>query len=119
MVSIVVISATSFCTPRVAIAAIAGDQADDKTGGCPAQRDPSHDGQQRKPEAAVGSSAENESRRAGDSQRGQRFLPDEFADAAFPPTQPLIRIRRDGLCRTIHDACAPAQETRRTICAAT
>src|SRR5208337_1250431 len=85
-------------------AAIASDQADDKTGGGAAQRDPSDDGQQRKPDAAVGSSAEDKSCRAGDRQRGQRFLPDEFADVAFPPAQPLIRIRRDGLCRTIHRA---------------
>src|ERR1039457_5099464 len=119
MFSIVVVSAASFCTLRVLAVAIAGDQADDKTGGCPAQRDPSHDGQQRKPDTAVGSSAEDESRRAGDRQRRQRFLPDEFAEVAFPPAQPLIRIRRDGLCRTIHRARAPAQETRRTICAAT
>src|ERR1019366_4769514 len=119
MFSIMVVPAASFCTLRVLAVAIAGDQANDKTGGCPAQRDPPHDGQQRKPDAAVGSSAEDESCRAGDSQRRQRFLPDEFADVAFPPAQPLIRIRRDGLCRTIHGACAPAQEPRRTSCAAT
>src|ERR1019366_2600594 len=102
--SIVLVSAGSFYKLRVLVVAIAGDQADDKTGGCPAQRDPPHDGQQRKPDTAVGTSAEDESCRAGYSQRGQRFLPDEFADVAFPPTQPLIRIRRDGLCRTIHGA---------------
>src|ERR1019366_1093335 len=112
--SIVLVSAGSFYKLRVLVVAITGDQADDKTGGCPAQRDPPHDGQQRKPDTAVGSSAEDESRRAGDRQRGQRFLPAESPEVAFPPTQPLIRIRRDGLCRGIHDARAPAQETRRT-----
>ena len=87
------VSALSFCTLRVLAAAIAGDQADDKTGGCPAQRDPSHDSQKRKPDTAVESSAKEKSCRAGYSQRGQRFLPDVFADVPFPPTQPLLRTR--------------------------
>jgi len=98
MFSIVVAFAASFCTLRVSVVVIAGDQADDETGGGAAQRNSSHDGQKRKPDAAVGSSAEDESGGAGDSQRGKRFLSDEFADATFPAAQPLIRIRRDGLC---------------------
>ncbi|MGA3231151.1 hypothetical protein [Candidatus Binatus sp.] len=90
--------AASSCALRFLIVGIAGDQADDETGGGAAQRNSSHDGQERKPDAAVGSSAEDKSCRAGYSQRGKRFLPDEFADVPFPPTQPLIRIRGDGLC---------------------
>jgi hypothetical protein len=81
------------CAVRSLVVGIAGDQADNRTGGCPAQRDSSHDSQKRKPDAAVGSSTEDESCRAGYSQRGQRFLSDEFADIPLPATQPLIRIR--------------------------
>ncbi|MGP0084409.1 MAG: hypothetical protein ACLP0B_12375 [Steroidobacteraceae bacterium] len=98
MCSIVAGFAANFCTLRVLVVGIAGDQADDETGGGATQRNSTHDGQQRKPDAAVGSSAEDESGGAGDSQRGKRFLSDEFADVPFAAAQPLIRIRRDGLC---------------------
>ena len=56
----------------------------------------SDQGQKREPDAAVGSAAEDESDAAGYSQRGQRFLPDVFADVPLAPAQPLIR--RGGLC---------------------
>jgi len=98
MCSTVAVFAPSFYTLRVLVVVIACDQADDKTGGGAAQRNSTHDGQKRKPDAAVGSSAEDESGSAGDSQRGKRFLSDEFADVPFAAAQPLIGIRRDGLC---------------------
>src|SRR5208282_6453738 len=98
MFSIAMAFAAGFFAAGVLVVGIAGDQADDETGGGAAQRDSSHDSQQRKPDAAVESSTEDEPCPAGDSQRGQRFLPDEFGDVPLLATQPLIRIRRDGLC---------------------
>jgi hypothetical protein len=98
MISIATLSAVSSLAIRFLFVPITRYQADDETGGRSAQRDSSRNRQKRKPDAAVGASAENESDAAGDSQCGQRFLPDVFADVALAAPQPFIRIRRSSRC---------------------
>jgi len=97
-VSIALALTASFRAVRVLVVAIAGDQVDDKAGGCPAQRDSSHYRQNRQADATVGAAAENESDAAGDGQRSERFFPDVFADVPLAPTPLVIRLRCGGLC---------------------
>jgi hypothetical protein len=66
---------------------VGDEQTDQKVGGSAAKRDFPDHRERREPEPAARSSAENESGRAGDCERGQRFviymLPDIFADIAI------------------------------------
>jgi hypothetical protein len=92
MLSIAIAFASSFCAVASPVVAIAGDQVHDEIGRCAAQRDSSDDRQKRKPNAAVGSAAEDEADAAGNSQRSQRFLAYVFADVPIAPAYSLIDI---------------------------
>jgi hypothetical protein len=92
MVSIAMASVASCCAVQSLVAAIAGDQVHDETGGRAAQRDSSRYGQKRDAETAVGASAKYESDATGDCQRGQRLLSDVLADVAIPSTPFLARF---------------------------